>query len=150
MTAEQAPQPPAWEDPPLDPDDPARFLNVGCPKCHAIPGQRCKMLGGGVHPARANYWRNENNALNPVDDLFGDAPEGVQRWQYAVVNIGMFKSADRMAAMLASAGSRGWELAATVDKQSNWFAGMEKGFLLLKRPVPAWTTPEQWCITVRS
>ena len=73
----------------------------------------------------------------------------MQRWQYTVVNIGMFKSADRMAAMLAIAGSEGWELAATMDKQSNWFAGMEKGFILLKRPVPAGVTPEQWCITVR-
>jgi hypothetical protein len=43
----------------------------------------------------------------------------------------------------------GWELAATMDKQSNWFAGMEKGFILLKRPVPAGVTLEQWCITVR-
>ena len=34
------------------------------------------------------------------------------------------------------------------DKQSNWF-DMEKGFLLMKRPVPAGVTPKQWCITVR-
>ena len=51
-------------------------------------------------------------------------------------------------AMLASAGSQGWELAATMDKQFNWF-DMEKGFLLMKRPVPAGVTPKQWCITVR-
>ena len=79
-------------------------------------------------------------------DPLGDAPEGVQRWQYAIVNIGAFKSVDRMQAMLARAGAHGWELAATMDKASNWWAGMEKGFLLLKRPVSEGAEPESWCI----
>ena len=36
---------------------------------------------------------------------------------------------------------KGWELPATMDKASNWFNGLEKGFLLLKRPVPEGYTP---------
>jgi hypothetical protein len=82
-------------------------------------------------------------------DPFGDSPVGVQRWQYAVLNVGMFNSADRMAAVLARAGSHGWELAATMDKASNWLNGMEKGFLLLKRPVPEGVSPKQWCVIVK-
>jgi hypothetical protein len=87
--------------------------------------------------------------LRPVfDDLSQLEGADVQRWQYAVINIGSFNSSDRMQMVLGRAGSQGWELAATMDKQSNWFAGMEKGFLLLKRPVPAGVTPNRWCISV--
>ena len=147
--------------PTLDPTQPGPvlsdpYLRVGCPKCHAVPGKPCSgLFGGGVHPARANFYDDWAGRTAVASDSFGGAPEGVdslgiQRWQYTVVNVGAFKSVDRMAAMLANAGSQGWELAATMDKQSNWFAGMEKGFLILKRPVPAGAKPEQWCFTVRS
>lgn len=74
---------------------------------------------------------------------------GAQRWQYAVAGIGSLNTPGRMAQVLTVAGSAGWELVGVYDKASNWFAGMEKGFMLLKRPVPAGTTPEKWCITLR-
>lgn len=45
-------------------------------------------------------------------------------------------SPDRMASVLAVAGENGWELVSIYDKSSNWFQGFEKGFMLLKRPVP--------------
>jgi hypothetical protein len=57
------------------------------------------------------------------------------RWQYQIVNIGTFNNAERMIEALADLGADGWELAATYDKASNWFAGFERGFLLFKRPV---------------
>ena len=37
-------------------------------------------------------------------------------------------------------------MVAVYDKASNWFTGMEKGFMLLKRPVPAGVTPDRWCL----
>lgn len=76
--------------------------------------------------------------------------EGNTRWQYGVVNIGMFKAASRMQLVLGHLGSEGWELISIYDKGSNWLGGMEKGFMLLKRPVPpgATLTEDQWCIAV--
>jgi hypothetical protein len=61
--------------------------------------------------------------------------EGRTRWQYGVVNIGMFSALDRMKAVLGHLGSEGWELVTVYDKGSNWMSGMEKGFMMLKRPV---------------
>lgn len=75
-----------------------------------------------------------------------DFEPSVPKWQYAVVNVGMFNSPERMADVLAQAGSSGWELVTVYDKASNWFAGMEKGFMLFKRPVPRGTTPLSWCV----
>ena len=88
----------------------------------------------------------EADFASPSDPFWESMPN-VPRWQYAVVNIGSFNSAERMQSMLARAGSHGWELTATMDKQSNWW-NMEKGFLLLKRPVPEGHKPQQWCIFV--
>jgi hypothetical protein len=50
----------------------------------------------------------------------------------------------------ARPGSQGWELAAVYDKASNWFTGMEKGFILLKRPVApsVHLSDDEWCITM--
>ena len=73
----------------------------------------------------------------------GDHPA---RWQYAVVNVGMFRSPERMGEILATAGAHGWELVTVYDKASNWFSGMEKGFMLMKRPVPVGVTPDHWCL----
>lgn len=73
----------------------------------------------------------------------------VERFQYAVVNVGMFNSADRMAGVLGAAGENGWELVTVYDKASNWLGGMEKGFMLLKRRVPEGAGVSQWCITLR-
>ena len=58
------------------------------------------------------------------------------RWQYTVVNLGMFFAGDRLVSTLARLGADGWELVTIYDKSSNWLAGMEKGFALFKRPVP--------------
>ena len=65
----------------------------------------------------------------------GAAMPGAQRWQYGVINVGMFQSAERMQQVLATAGANGWELVGVYDKASNWLRGMEKGFMMLKRPV---------------
>jgi Protein of unknown function (DUF2510) len=105
-------------------------------------------------PERLRYWDAEHwtanvstNGVQSVDPL--DAYKG-QRWQYAVVNIGMFGAIDRMQLVFGAAGSQGWELIAIYDKSSNWFNGMEKGFMLLKRPVGTSErlSDDQWCITM--
>ena len=72
------------------------------------------------------------------------------RWQYGVVNIGMFKAMDRMNSVFARLGSEGWELISIYDKSSNWLAGMEKGFMLFKRPVQPGIEllPSEWCRTL--
>lgn len=58
------------------------------------------------------------------------------RFQYRVVNLGMFRAQDRMVRVLGDMGSAGWELVVIYDKSSNWLQGMEKGFALFKREVP--------------
>ena len=85
--------------------------------------------GGATHPA----------LRTPLGD------EGV-RWQYAVVDIGAFHSSARMAAVLGQAGAAGWELITVFDKQSNWIGSMEKGFMMMKRPVPPGIDPGEWVV----
>ncbi|MCB0955402.1 MAG: hypothetical protein KDB06_01470 [Ilumatobacter sp.] len=43
----------------------------------------------------------------------------------------------------------GWQLVGIYDKQSNWSANIEKGFMLLRKPVQpgARLAADQWCIT---
>lgn len=67
------------------------------------------------------------------------------RWQYRIVNVGIFGTARRMQEALGTLGAQGWDLVAVLDKASNWIGGTEKGFLLLKRrwegaddPVDGW------------
>jgi hypothetical protein len=79
-----------------------------------------------------------------------DGPTVDGRWQYAIANVGTFNSPDRMAGVLAVAGAHGWELVAIYDKASNWFQGFEKGFMLLKRPVPDGETPDEWCVQIKT
>jgi len=68
------------------------------------------------------------------------------RWQYVIANIGMLGAVDRMTRVLGYLGSNGYELATVYDKASNWLTGMEKGFMLFKRHVPAGTDPVgDWC-----
>ena len=76
---------------------------------------------------------------------------GHVRWQYGVVNIGMFGALDRMQTVFGQLGQHGWELVTVYDKASNWLANMEKGFMLFKRPVPAGERLEddEWCIAIR-
>lgn len=82
-------------------------------------------------------------------DLLEDL-DVVERWQYAVVNTGMFNTAERLDAMLAAAGSAGWELIGVYDKASNWWQGMEKGFAILRRRVPDGHHPRRWCYTINA
>ena len=71
------------------------------------------------------------------------------RWQYAVVNIGTFNTADRLVGVLGTLGADGWELVHVLDKSSNWLAGLEKGFALFKRPVAADEQPEEgWAVRI--
>lgn len=81
--------------------------------------------------------------------VVGPAMPGATRWQYAVVDVGSFNTADRMAQTLGEAGRHGWELVGVYDKASNWVHGFEKGYLMLKRPVPDGVTPATWCTTIR-
>ena len=83
-------------------------------------------------------------------DALGQPPDGVPRFQHAIINVGTFNNADRMAQVLATASRAGWELVTIYDKASNWVGGWEKGFMLLKRPVPEGTSPQEWCVTIRS
>jgi hypothetical protein len=71
------------------------------------------------------------------------------RFQYRVINIGSFTSVARMQQALGESGKDGWELISVYDKSSNWFIGLEKGFMLFKRSVARGTTlrPEEWCET---
>ena len=134
--------------------DAHRPYTVACPVCGARPCNKCTGVPkDSVHAGRTGDQATGDQAIgDQTAGLGGETIEslGIQRWQYTVVNIGVFKSVDRMAAMLGNLGAEGWELAATMDKQSNWFSGMEKGFLLFKRPVPPGRNPPHWCITVRS
>lgn len=72
------------------------------------------------------------------------------RWQYGVVAIGMFGAFERLRNTLGVLGADGWELVTVYDKASNWLNGMEHGFMLFKRPVPAGQKlpDEQWVIAV--
>lgn len=106
------------------------------------------------------HFVNLRRSQDPRPFVHRQADSGVQallepvangdRFQYAVVNVGMFNSADRMAGVLASAGENGWELVTVYDKSSNWLNGMEKGFMLLKRRVPEGATVKQWCVTLNN
>lgn len=96
------------------------------------------------------HFVNGRRARSPAEIAFGDPFEGVRRWQYGVVNIGMFSSADRMSEVLSAAGSGGWELVSVYDKGSNWMNGMEKGFMLFKRGVPDGVQPDTWCVSFRN
>ena len=88
-------------------------------------------------PAMARLESTASAAELPRTDL--------TRWQYRIVNLGMFNAPGRMQASFAKLGSAGWELVTMYDKSSNWFQGMEKGFALFKRPVPAGAgEPSQW------
>lgn len=71
---------------------------------------------------------------------------GGDRWQYAVIDTGAFNTSARLATVLAATGQAGWELVTIYDKSSNWLAGMEKGFMLLRRRVPPGLEPESWAI----
>jgi hypothetical protein len=81
--------------------------------------------------------------VSPDDD---DRP----RWQFAVINVGMFNASDRFQRALGAAASQGWELVGVYDKASNWLSGMEKGFILLKRHVPTGVRlrEDEWCISL--
>ncbi len=91
--------------------------------------------GAAVAPAR-----RQNRLSEPI------ASTG--RWQYAVVDIGIVGTTRRMAEVLWSAGVGGWELVHVVDKASNWAPQYEKGFMVLRRAVPADVDVDEWCITI--
>lgn len=70
----------------------------------------------------------------------------IQRYQYRIVQLGMFSTADRLAAALSELGRNGWELVTIYDKSSNWLNNMEKGFALFKRDAPENVADDEWCI----
>lgn len=66
----------------------------------------------------------------------------IPRWQYRIVQSGAFGTAERLGMALSYFGQQGWELVTVYDKASNWIQGIEKGFVLFKRPVPPGVEPE--------
>ena len=66
----------------------------------------------------------------------------MQRWQYRVIDLGIFFTGERLVRVLGELGAEGWELVAIYDKNSNWIAGLEKGFALLRRDVPDGSEPD--------
>jgi hypothetical protein len=66
----------------------------------------------------------------------------MRRWQYRVVDVGMFFTGERLVRVLGELGEHGWELVAIYDKSSNWLVGMEKGFALMRREVPDGEEPD--------
>lgn len=105
-------------------------------------------------PGRQRAWQNgqwsdwvRSNVDEPTSEPYlGGAP----RWQYGIVALGSFNTFERMSETLGELGQLGWELVTVYDKASNWMASMEKGFILLKRPVPpGQSVPvDKWCIAV--
>lgn len=75
---------------------------------------------------------------------------GEARWQYGVIDLGVYNAMDRMQAILGVAGSEGWQLVGVYDKASNWMVNKEKGFMLFRRPVPPGVRlePDDWCISI--
>jgi hypothetical protein len=68
------------------------------------------------------------------------------RFQYVIANLGIFGSKERMVLALAYLGQIGFELVTVFDKASNWFVGLEKGFMLFKRAVPPGESADgPWC-----
>lgn len=107
-------------------------------------------------PDRKRYWSG-SKWTSHVTDSDGSVHQepwlgaaGHVRWQYGVVNIGMFGALDRMRAVFGELGKQGWELVTVYDKASNWMASMEKGFMLFKRPVPPGErlADDEWCIAL--
>ena len=104
-------------------------------------------------PDRLRYWDGDRwtehvseNGVQSVDPL--DSYQGV-RWQYAIIqprNVKRWTECGPCSAHWA----RGLGDRAMYDKQSNWMTGMEKGFVLLKRPVSPGVTvaDDEWCVTI--
>jgi hypothetical protein len=101
-------------------------------------------------PDLATSVPNSNVSSGPTLRDLAAPIDGGTKFQYAIVNVGTFNNADRMREALATAGRGGWELVTIYDKASNWVGGWEKGFMLLKRPVPDGVRPDSWCLMIRS
>ncbi len=93
------------------------------------------------HAAEAAATRSA--ALNELTEPFDAADD---RWQYAVVSTGAFNTSPRLTNILSATGRAGWELVTIYDKSSNWLPGIENGFMLLRRRVPAGVEPASWAI----
>lgn len=106
---------------------------------------------------RQRYW-NGSSWTSHVSDADGTMYQETWlgkhhvRWQYGVINIGLFGALDRMQMVFAELGQHGWELVTVYDKASNWMGNMEKGFMLFKRPVlpGEQLKDEAWCIAMRA
>ena len=58
-------------------------------------------------------------------------------WQFAVINIGMFRAIDRFEKALGVAASQGWELVGVYDKASELAGGHGEGLHLAEAPSPS-------------
>lgn len=66
----------------------------------------------------------------------------MDRFQYRIVNLGVFNTAGRMVESFGRLGSVGRDLVGIYDKSSNWIGGAEKGYALFKRVVPEGVEPD--------
>jgi len=105
-------------------------------------------------PGRLRYWDGkrwtDHVSLDGETCLEPYLVDGQVRWQYGVINIGAYNATERTQAVLGQAGANGWQLVSIYDKASNWQSGMEKGFMLLRKPVPAGVRLDdaEWCMTI--
>jgi hypothetical protein len=96
---------------------------------------------------------DEEVELAAEDDLLDDEPPppSANRWQYRVVNIGVFNAPQRLAMILGQLGAQGWELVHVYDKASNWMQQSENGLAIFKRPVAPGEHPEgAWAAWTRA
>jgi hypothetical protein len=95
----------------------------------------------------------DDTELAIEDDLLDNEPPppSAPRWQYRVVNIGLFNAPQRLAMVLGQLGAQGWELVHVYDKASNWVQQSENGLAIFKRPVAPDEHPEgAWAAWTRA
>lgn len=103
---------------------------------------------------RLRYWDGQRwtNHVSQGGEQYEEVflGEGEVRWQYGVVDIGVFTALAKMQVVLGAAGETGWQLVTIYDKGSAWIQGVENGFMLFKRPVPAGVrlADHEWCIAL--
>ncbi|MEY3640329.1 MAG: hypothetical protein RLZZ199_134 [Actinomycetota bacterium] len=58
-----------------------------------------------------------------------------KKFQYQIIDLGIFNVPDKIEKTFGHLGQNGWELVGVFDKASNWLKGHERGFAIFKREV---------------
>jgi hypothetical protein len=73
------------------------------------------------------------------------------RWQYRIINLGESIPRTRVPKALAFSGAEGWELIDIYDRDTSVPSGMDKAYMMFKRPVPEGAQPEGgWSQTIEA